>query len=178
MTETEYTLSLADFKAAQRLRIGASLSTMVRYYAVVWGFPAIVTGIDLRFLWQVSQKRLHFPGADLAFGAMFLCITLFVLRLATRFRTIPHKMSKAVAGKTIRFHFDEETFGAGIPGETEVKSHWNVIKGYQEDEKVALLLLGEEKLFTLPRRALSEAQWVQLRAVIAGKLRDRQGEGD
>lgn len=36
MTETEYTLSLADFKAAQRLRIGASLSTMVRYYAVVY----------------------------------------------------------------------------------------------------------------------------------------------
>jgi hypothetical protein len=178
MTETEYTLSLADFKAAQRLRIGANLSTMVRYYLVVWAFPAIVIGIDLGFLWQASQHQPHFRGTDLAIGMMFLCITIFILRFATRFRTMPHKMSKAVAGKTIRFHFDEETFGAGIPGETEVKSHWNVVKGYQEDEKVALLLLGEEKLFTLPRRALNEAQWVQLRAVIAAKLRDRQGEGD
>lgn len=168
MIETEYTLSFADFKAAQRLRIRTDPSTMSRYLLVVWVFPLIAIGVDLEVLWQVSQHR-HFRVVELASGVMFLCITFLALRVAMRFGMMAHKMSKVVAGKTIRFFFDEETFGMGIPGETEVKSHWNVIKGYQENEKVALLLLGEEKLLIVPGRALNEAHRAKLRALIAAK---------
>jgi hypothetical protein len=36
---------------------------------------------------------------------------------------------------------------------------------------VALLLLGEEKVFTVPRRAFNEAQWEELRSIVAEKTK-------
>jgi uncharacterized membrane protein YjdF len=169
MIETQYTLEFADLKAGQRLRVWSSLSTLFRYSLVVWVLPLFVIAIDLRFLWSMSQSH-RFRG-EAAFGLMFLFLTILIMRMALRFGRVPHKMSKTVAGKVIKFRFDQETFGMEIPGEAEVGLHWEMIKGYQEDKKVALLLLGEEKVFTVPRRAFNEAQWEELRSIVAEKTK-------
>jgi hypothetical protein len=71
--------------------------------------------------------------------------------------------------RTVRLTANDGELSVAIPGKSESRIYWNAIGEVAENSKVLLLFVGKERFLIMPHRALNEAQWVEMRALIVAK---------
>ena len=170
MIETEYTIDYEDYKAAQRLYLRHRRWAMVVYLLFQWVLPAIAVGFVgwTLFLWLSTDYRdLPFVGGITA-GLLWMSFIFLLNRKLTIRRGYRNLFPKGVTPIT-RLTADEAQLISAIPGRSEGRFFWAAIEDYAEDDRMALLFIRRKLFLMVPRRALNEAQWGELRALVTRK---------
>jgi len=55
---------------------------------------------------------------------------------------------------------------SAIPNRSEGRFFWSAIQDYAEDDKIALLFIQKKKFLFIPKHALPDAAWRELKANI------------
>ena len=167
MIETEYAIELADYKAAQRLYLKHRPWSMVLYVLLQWVLPGVaVCFVAWSFwLWVTLQFHTLAIVGGVTAGLLWMSIVFLVSRWWSLRRGYRNICPKGIARRT-RLTVDEQLVISGIPGESEGRFYWKAIHDYAENEELALLFVRKKLFLMVPRRALDEAQWAQLRTLV------------
>ena len=165
----EYTLTLADYKDAQRLHLRRNLSRRLVFtfwYAVV---PILAIAGALVFAVFDVSKLTHFAAAYFGIEAALVWVSI-VLPL-TRFYTIRKGFKQLFpptrTDRSSSIDIDEERILSVIPGVSEGKVFWNGIIDFGQDEKITLLYIRKKAFFFFPTQAMSPAQRAELNDLVA-----------
>ncbi|HEX4320135.1 MAG TPA: YcxB family protein [Acidobacteriaceae bacterium] len=171
MIEAEYTISYADYKAANRLYLWQGPRTRIGYTLSMFVFPVIGLSFSAWGLWLRISGNPGFLDASLTnlllFALFAICFPLIRWRLLrVGFRGLLPKGS----GNTVRLRADDEQVIFSVPGSAEGRYFWNAFVNFAENEKVLILIVSRTRYLLVPRHALTETQWTELRALAAAKL--------
>jgi len=72
----------------------------------------------------------------------------------------------------IVLEFDDEQVRFTIPGKTEVKYSWSAFTSFAESKRTATLLVGRAAFHTVPKTAMSEESWAELRRLVGSNLKE------
>ncbi len=169
--QAEYHLTFKDYKNANKLWQKNKRFGVARYVLAHYVFAAFVV-LGWLYIWRNSFHGTSGKVIEL----LILLVAVFgllpwlrELTLRRRFRTFfPAGTSTAAT-----FAFDSGGFVKAVPGSSEARVQWAALVGYAEDEKGAILLLTKISFFILPKRALSQDEWADLRAKAQGELQQR-----
>jgi hypothetical protein len=148
----------------------------VTYYAWVWGLPVagvatvlawVATLLGSQLVWVKTMAALS------GFGIWFLAVIplsrMLTMRRAWK-RLLPPRTRKArKAMVAVELEFDETQVISRLPGRNEGRFFWPAIVDYAEDEKLALIFVAPKRFLFVPRRAMPDEAWVQLRGYVAAR---------
>lgn len=166
-----YTISFADFKAAQRLhrhqKLGRRISFILLYVAVP------VLAVLGWFCWPLPSST---PAAvSLGLGILEVVLVWFAISLPISRIYETRKGFKRLFAPTRmdRSNFveiDDERIFYATPGISETKFSWNAVVEFAQDEKVTLLYVSKRAFITMPTPDFSPEQRAELNALLARHL--------
>lgn len=169
MIEAEYTITYADYKAAQWLYLRERRVAMVGYLVAAWAVPTF--GICILALAFWSRIHSTASGADQS-GLMIASLWLVVafplirwMRLRRGYRDLFPKGTPKITRITV----NEDQVISALPDRNEGRYYWNSIVDHAEAKSGMILFVGKKQFLIVPHRALDEAQWMELRALVAAK---------
>lgn len=168
----EYIVTYQDFLQSMKAYRKISKGAATGYYFYVWVLPA--TGLAISMVCLLAYVRQDKELYDSLFW--IACIGLGVaLGLPARYRIAlrrAFKQRNALAqNKSIFCEFDDTSVRFVIPEGTEVAYPWGSFTNYFENDQVAVLFIQEAAFHTIPKRAMSEDGWDQLRQLVDRHLR-------
>jgi hypothetical protein len=166
-----YEYTYRDFIEAQRLHRRSRPLAMVSFVTWFILLPVAAVSVTIFMLWaaivgrQDLFRQLLPAEAWLLFMTIFICLFRpFNLRKIYK-RNLPDGAKSCAA----TFSFGEEGVASGIVGRSEGRFHWNALLQFVENEKVALLYVKKKLFLCVPKRAMPEEEWQQLRAYFQNK---------
>ena len=170
MIEAEYTITYADYTAANRLFIRHRPWSMASYAFTLLvsasGVSLLIWALWLRAHGDVDSNITR-PGMML--NSIWLALIFPLLRwiqLRRGYRNLFPKNSPKIA----RLSVNEEQVISAIPDRNEGRFYWKAIVGYAENKNGLILFVTRMRYLLVPHHALNEAQWTELRAMIAEKV--------
>jgi hypothetical protein len=147
---------------------------MIGYVLVVWILPIFGVLILASALWSRIE---HSPAAVDQTSVMIFCLWLIVafplvrwLRLRSGYRNLFPRGTPRIA----RLTANEDQVISAIPDRSEGRFYWKTIQDSAEDKSGMILFVRKKQFLVVPRHALNEAQWVELRQLIAAKSQKLQ----
>ena len=166
-----YTSTFEDYKAAQELARLRSWRIATKYYFWFWVLPflglvALATLILGNTIWHLAVVE-HFGGgiAGFAAGAMYLGFYRpFWLRRC--YKKLKDGRSE---DQPIELELTDEALISRLPGKSEGKFYPSSIVKFAEDERVVLIYVTKRLFLYIPKRAMPDVDWVQVRNWISSK---------
>ncbi len=153
--KTEFVLQPEEFAHASQLSLG-SLPMRVRWMA--WVECGLLATLALIIFGSQPQPL---PFISLTILLLVILAGVLFRRAYARYQFAP------MAGKNLWFELSESGVSCGMPG-AESHFDWPSITRYKETD--ALFVMMRSGLFyTIPKRALSSEQLVQLRELLTAK---------
>jgi hypothetical protein len=167
-----YTLTLADFKAAQRLHIRQRLSRRINFYFWYMVIPILAIITVITTIVAIGSDRSDLVSDLVAPDALLLWLAIFlplarVYKIHKGFKQFLHP---ARTDRINSLDIDDERIVSTIPGVGEGKLFWNAIFAFAQDEKVALLYVREKRFLFFPTTALSSEQRTELNELVKRHL--------
>jgi YcxB-like protein len=170
MIETEYSITYADYKAAQWLYLWKRPWKMILYWTSHLGWAALAACL---VGWFFASRKVPEAGLKLWLdcGTAFF-VAFFVNQgiRAMQLRRCYGDSYSNTSRRTVRLIANDKELRVAVPGRSESRLQWNAIDDVAEDSEVRLLFVGKTRFMIVPRRALNETQWAELRALITTKL--------
>lgn len=170
----DYISTFDDYKAAQKLYLRSRPKARIRLLGWMYGLP-VATAVLVFILWRGSRGS-DWSGFSiltwLTVVCFFLTVQVVVLRpwnLRRCYKRL-RKVSGLTDSTTIRFEFDDNGVVSGIAGRSEGRFFWSGIQDFVENDKIALLFIGSKRFLYIPKRAMADEQWTQLRSLAAEKI--------
>jgi hypothetical protein len=166
----EYISSFEDYRAAQKLYLRHRKDARVRLLAWMIGVPIFTVVCFSLGLWERSSANpgFYIMTMGLAGAGLAMTISAVVLRPWNLRRS--YRKSRKASGleveNKIAFSFDEEGVTSTVIGRSEGRFFWNAINDYVEDDAIALIFIGKKRFLYIPKRALDEEDWQDLRTAI------------
>jgi hypothetical protein len=165
-----YTLTLADYKAALRLHsrqtFGRHLSFILIYIAVP--ILAILGLVIWPFLHITDQTPTWI--IILMNGIEILLVYLSIAAPISRFLQIRKNFKRlfpsARTDRNSSIDIDDECILSGLPGVSEVKTFWPGIFGFAQDNQVTMIYLNRKAFLFFPTSALSPDQRIELNNIV------------
>jgi YcxB-like protein len=167
-----YELTYRDFIDAQRLHRKQRTFAQVSFIFWIFVMPAISFGMVIWVFWiYISGERaLFFQLLPIAAWLGAVSIIVLGMRPYTLRKIYRRSLPEGVKGAIpVNFSFGEEGVLSAIPGRSEGKFFWNSIVNYAENDKLALLYVKKKLFLYIPKRAMPEDEWQQLRAYVHAK---------
>ncbi|MGD0735675.1 MAG: YcxB family protein [Terracidiphilus sp.] len=164
-----YTLTINDYKAAQRLhlrqRLGRRLAFTFWYVAV----PILAAAGALAFALLDVSKLTHFAAIYFGIEAalVWLSIYLPLMRFYTMRKCFKQMFPPSRTDRTSSIDIDDERAVSTIPGVSEGKFFWSAIIDFAQDDKVTLLYIRKKAFLFFPTSALSTDERAELNALVA-----------
>ena len=168
----EYIFTYRDFNESMKIYRHVSKRAAIGYLLYVWVLPLLALCMGLGCL-------IAYVRQDAAlFGAMFWssCVGFAVAwglpvrhRLAMR-RAFDQRNALA-KNKPMFFEYDDAGTRFVVPNGTEITYPWSSFTNYKENDQVAVLFIQEAAFHTIPKRAMNEDGWIQLRSLIDQHVR-------
>ena len=166
-----YTISLADFKAAQRLHRRQKLSRRISFVLLYIVLPAVAV---LGWLcWPLLNITSDTPVA-VSLGLSILDVVLLsfaaTLPISREYETRKgfKRLFEAAHGNRNSFvEIDDEHILYDIPGVSESKLSWNAIIDFARDEKVTLFYVSKQAFIVLRTPDLSPEQMIEINDLVA-----------
>lgn len=163
----QYELTFSDYIAAQKLHIRCN--ARVRFWFFVWQriMPVVALSAAAVLLWDVVFRHFQLsPAVGGALGALvWLGLYPIVLRpyqLRRAFRQLRSDSTQSV--HAVELELTDRELISRIPGRSEGRYKPGAILNFIEDELVALLYVREKMFLFIPKRALPNEGWAELRS--------------
>jgi hypothetical protein len=164
-----YELTLADYKAAQRLHIRQKISRRINFYLWFVAIP-IFAVLGLAFFVFLDVSKLT-KSAPLYFGIecglLWLAVYLPSWRAYAIRKCFKQIFSPARTDRTSSIDIDDDRIVSTVPGVSEGRFFWNAILEFTQDERVTLLYIRKNAFIFFPTSDLSVAQRGELNDLIA-----------
>ena len=170
----DYTLTYRDYLEAQRLYRRHRTGVGVGYYFVVWllpivglfcGIPLVVGLFGYQPAWLEGLSEFSGPGLWLA--VFFPLWWMYKLRNGWK-RLLPDSSPRSTRTTIpVGLEMTPDQLISSLPGRSEARFLWPALVDFVEDEKVALVFIKKKFFLFVPRDAMDEAGWTQLRAQFA-----------
>ena len=171
MIETEYTITYADYKAANRLFLLHRPRTMIGYLLLTWVLPTIAFCFLAWALWLQAHGDVSVPFATSGSMVSYIVLALFLPLIRWRGLRLGYRGMLPKGGqKIVRLTANEEQVIFTVPGRAEGRYFWKAIEDHSEDKNSLILIVSRTRYLIVPRHALNEAQRVQMRTLIATKV--------
>lgn len=167
----QYVLQKKDFLNAQHLCLRHNRRASLSYYFWIWlvpilGVVSLLITVTAHFLGQEALFRMLVPVA--AMGTWF-AIFLPAMRWWSIRKGWKSSAETIDGGKPVSLQFNDEQVISSIPGKSEGRFFWNAILDFAEDERIALLFIRKKQFLYIPKTALPEEAWAQIRALAPRK---------
>ena len=160
-----YKLTFEDFLSAQRLHTKRGIWPRISSFVANWICPFL--GICF-FGMAFRQWRGHAPtGSVLSFIYMGAILVGCRFWLRLKHRRGYHR-TRTGSGDCSLF-FSESNFLTEEQDYEKTEYSWNAVKAWSEDAKVMLLYVAPALFIAIPKRAISEPQLSDLRALLERK---------
>ncbi|HEX7728991.1 MAG TPA: YcxB family protein [Terracidiphilus sp.] len=172
----EYTLTLADYRAAIRLHMRQRLTRQISF--AIWFVIVPITAVTglVAFIFFPISHYTRF-AAEL-FGAECGLIWLAVfLPIMGEYQIRKFFKRLFPANRTERdctLEIADEYIISTIPGYSEGKFYWSGISGLAQDEKITLIIVATKRFLFIPTKALSSAQRTELNDLVARHVAARK----
>ncbi len=172
----EYTLTLADAKAAERLHIRQRLGRRIGYGFLYLGMPVLATFSLIGFYaFDIGAKR------DFALGYSVIVVILIsqaifipVERSKRLNRLIKPKTAMGELTPARSIEINEEKISAEIPFMAKTDLTWSAIAQVIQDENVTLVYVNDKDFILVPTRAFTSFQRTELNDLVARRITPRK----
>jgi hypothetical protein len=170
-----YTLTLAHFRAAQRLHIRQKMLRRLNFLFWQRLIPLLApfAAIGAIYLWSLDSHRAP-HGAAYMFGAACGLVSAAVYFPSMREYYIRQGFKSlfppARTDRQSSIDIDEDRIFSKVPGVSEGKIFWNGVVAFAQDEKVTLIYFREKVFLFFPTPAMSPPQRTELNALVARHL--------
>jgi hypothetical protein len=172
MIEAEYTISYADYKAANQLYLRHRLWARISYILTIWIVPIFGVCLLAWSLWlRAHDVDASMNGPIIVSGA-WLALAFPLARWLQVRRCYRNLFPKGVP-KIARLMVNDEQVISVIPDRNEGRFYWRAIQDHAEDKNGMILFVAKKRFLLVPHRALTEAQWTELRELVAAKVGQR-----
>jgi hypothetical protein len=170
MIDTEFAVSFDDYRAAHRLWLLNRPWPMFWHLFVMWILPIVVVAANCwsvwLWIWGQSNTLLVVYGVTIALT--WLCLVL-ILKYRKGIRNRYQELyGRGSPPQRVRLLVDDVEVALWPPARAELRFPWSEVESLLEDEHGGVLVRGT-MLLTVPRRVLTEEQWVELRRLAAAK---------
>lgn len=166
----EYTITLADFKAAQHLCRRRSRRAWLLF--LFWYRVAPVLGVvsATGFFYGLHHTESFPPwlGGVLAGCAWFGLFPLlwWPVQLRLQFRRMKEG---APDDAPVELELEGNELISRRPGLSEGRFRWAAIQSYAEDERIALVFVRKKLFLLIPKRALDDEGWSSMHRWLGSK---------
>jgi len=173
-----YTLTLADYQAAQRLHWRQTLSRRAIGFLLFWCLPALGCSIALLagkmmgiFLTEFSVRYVLLFGFVL--GLLINSVLARIIQKPQMFRKqferkfCPDQRSGSI-------EIEDGGVSSAILGTDVVSFQWHTFIGFAQDDKMTLLYLAKNRFLLFPTTAMTPAQRTELNDLVARYLPKRK----
>jgi hypothetical protein len=167
----EYTITLADFKAAHRLDRHQSPGSRIKIVSLNVVIPLLaVLGLVIWPFLNITERTPMSEAGTLTIIEIllvYLSIAVPISRYRQTRKGFERLPPAAKTGRGCSIEFGDEGIVSSIPGLAVAKFFWSAIVSFAQDEKVTLLYTGIDRFIFFPTRALSVDQRAELSDLIA-----------
>ncbi len=161
-----FNLDFQDYMSAQRLHAKRAIWPRVSFFLSWWSNP--VVGLCLLgeafFLWYKHGFNSALIILFIA-GVGFICWPYY---LRMRYKALYRKTRKGNTDTELTFN--EYRFLAVIPDFAKSEYSWNAVRSWRESDQVLMIYIAPALFVAIPKRALSEPQLHDLRALLRSKV--------
>jgi hypothetical protein len=167
------TMSFDEFKAGQVLWRNSSPRRRAQFLILYRLLPSLGCVAVLIVLKDALMDDFRLPPWTGSTLITFAVISFFGpvyrhRRINALFKRLAHGQPFS---KPIELEWNEEELIVRNPGKSEGRFRHAAILGFREDEKVAIILLGEKYFVLIPKPQLNEAEWHALRVWLEPVIR-------
>ena len=168
MPQCEYTVTFSDFNHSLAAYRKVSRLAFISYLASVWIWPAVAlcAGFFGIFLAQLSGESGSYLIVS-GFGVALLLPLVYRLRMRYAFR----QRNLLARSRPMIFEFDEDTTHFRVPGAIDITYPWGSFSHVVDGQEVVTLIIKGAMFHTIPKRAMPESQWAEVRRLVAAKVR-------
>ena len=164
-----YTLTLDDYKAAQRLHLRQRPERRLAFIFWYVAVPILAVAGAIAFAFLDVSKLTHFAAIYFGIEAalVWLSIYLPIMRIYTTRRCFKQMFPPLRTDRTSSIDLDDERVVSAIPGVSEGKFFWSAIIDFAQNDKVTLLYVRKKAFLFFPTSALSTENRAELDDLVA-----------
>ena len=161
-----YTLTLDDYKAAQKLHIHQKLSRRINFLFWYVGIPILAVFGIVFFIKVGRYTHMDSVFFGLECGLIYLTIYLPIWRFRRFRKNFNQTFSHSHKDRSISIDIDDDCIFSSLPGVCEGKYFWNAIEAFAQDDKITLLYTAENRFLYFPTCVLSPEQRTELNDLV------------
>jgi hypothetical protein len=163
-----YSLTFADFKAAQRLHTRQSMGR--RMFAVLTFRVAPCLSVVIlaggAFFAVKGTSEQFAQCLSIGTALLFFSILMPIARYINERKGFKRLFPPSRTDLSCSIDLNDERIISAVPGVSEGKIFWPGVFRFAQDEKITLLYVAENRFFLFPTYALSQAQRAELNALV------------
>jgi hypothetical protein len=171
-----YTLTLDDYKAAEKLHISQRLGRRIGYWLMYVGIPILaVLGLIGFYAFNIGAT------SDLSLGYSIIEVILIsqaifipIERSKRLSRPLRAKTSKGEVGAVRLLEIDDDKILSGIPDVAKTELAWDAIVTSVHNENVAMLYLNDKDFILIPIRAFTPSERTGFLGFVARHVEKRR----
>ena len=169
-----YTLTLEDYKAAQRLCRRQRISWRIKFLFWYFGVPVLAV-LGLVFFIAIG-RFMHIAATffGVECGLLYLSLYLPIWRFRRTRKNFERMVKHLEADRSVIIDIDNERIISSMPRVAEGKFFWNAFEAFAQDERMTLLFTAEDRFLFFPTRALSPTQRTELNDLVARNIVRKQ----
>jgi hypothetical protein len=164
-----YTLTLADYKAALKLHQRAKRSRRVVELFLYKCMPLLaLLAISYELIEEISYDSFVWEHT-----LRLLIVPAFFLLLPVSRWDLVRKQFKQLfpaGSENLSIDIDDDRIICMNPGRSESKFTWNSIKSFAQDGKIAMLYISEDRFLFFPTSGFSPAERRELQSLVERNL--------
>jgi YcxB-like protein len=173
----EYKLTYQNYKDSQRLYRRHRWQAALSYYFWIWLVPVLGSILALPLLANLLfdfhpdwlRSIVGFSGVGLWFAVFIPLMRFYTIRRCWK-RLLPENVRKSIRTDIpVEIEWNNEQLISCLPGRSEGRFFWSAICDFAENEKLALIFVKKKQFIFVPKSALPESAWADLRSRLANK---------
>ena len=166
--KVEYTLTLADFKAARRLHRGQKLSRRVGPY--ICPILTVVCLVGAIVFSETRRSELFAQCFGLGAGALVCSIGLPIQRFFNIRRSFKRLFPPGQTDRTSSMDIDDDRILRQLYGVSELKVLWTGVFAFAQDKKITMFYTNKDCFLLFPTQIMSSAQRTELKNLVARNM--------
>jgi hypothetical protein len=173
----EYSITLADYQAAQALHWRQTFARRVLNFLIYDGIPCLAAATGCALMKKVGLLGRESPyWFEFLLGLVIASIYLLITAKGRNARRFKKQFSRNFPPDKRRawIEFNDKEIRSAIIGTAPDSHAWDSIIGFAQDDKVILFYLAKKRFLIFPSSAMSPEQRAELNTLMAHHVPTRQ----
>jgi len=164
----EFTLTLSDYRSAQRLHIRQKVSRQISFFVWFILVPILALMGLIAFIALDISRYTRSAGlfAGIEGGLVWLAIFCPVSREYQIRKSFKQLFPKNRTDRSSTLEIDDTQVVSIIPGVSEGKFFWSAICGFAQNDEVTLIYVAPKRFLFFPTSAMNTEQRTELSGMV------------